>query len=62
MWEHRGKITVADISRVTAIAADDIVSTLQSHNMLRYYRGSYIVRRLAPRAARGDGGVVPGTL
>ena len=51
MWEHRGKITVADISRVTAIAADDIVSTLQSHNMLRYYRGSYIVS-VSPHALR----------
>ena len=51
MWEHRGKITVADISRGTAIAADDIVSTLQSHNMLRYYRGSYIVS-VSPHALR----------
>ena len=51
LWEHRGKITVADVSRITAIATDDIVSTLQSHNMLRYYRGSYMVS-VAPQALR----------
>ena len=43
LYDHRGKITVPEISRKTAIMPDDIISTLQSHNLLRYYRGSYMV-------------------
>jgi len=49
IWEHRGKISVADISKVTAIMLDDIVSTLQSHGLVKYYRGNYMVSVSSPR-------------
>ena len=49
IWEHRGKISVADISKETAIALDDIVSTLQSHGLVKYYRGNYMVSASSPR-------------
>lgn len=43
LHEHKGNISVPEISRKTAIMTDDIVSTLQSHNLLKYYRGNYLV-------------------
>ena len=35
--------SVADVSAETGIAHDDVVTTLRSHGMLRYYRGNYLV-------------------
>ena len=35
--------SVADVSAETGIARDDVVTTLRSHGMLRYYRGNYLV-------------------
>ena len=49
LHEHKGKLSVPEISRKTAIMTEDIVSTLQSHNLLKYYRGNYMVS-VTPRA------------
>ena len=41
--ETSGNITIREISERTALRTDDIVDTLQSLNLLRYHRGSYIL-------------------
>jgi len=49
LHEHKGSISLPEIGRKTAIMYDDILSTLQSHDLLKFYRGSYMVS-VTPRA------------
>ena len=39
----RGMITINDISELTAIKKDDVISTLQYLNLINYYKGQYII-------------------
>ena len=39
---NKGNISVLEISKMTAIIHDDIVATLQSHGLLKYYRGKAV--------------------
>ena len=40
---HRGKLTVSELSTMTAIASEDVVYTLQSLNLVRYWKGQHII-------------------
>eukprot|EP00854_Cymbomonas_tetramitiformis_P003315 gene3315-4172_t len=41
--EHRGNLSIKDLSTMTAIRSDDVVSTLQSLNLIKYWKGQYII-------------------
>jgi histone acetyltransferase MYST1 len=41
--EHRGNISVKDISARTAIRQDDVVSTLQGLGLLKWWKGQHII-------------------
>ncbi|CAG9463488.1 unnamed protein product [Pedinophyceae sp. YPF-701] len=41
--EHRGHMTVRDLSRATCIKPDDVVTTLQSVNLCKYWKGQHII-------------------
>jgi hypothetical protein len=39
LQEHRGEITIPQISEITSIAPDDIISTLQAIDLIKYWKG-----------------------
>ena len=41
--KHRGNISIKDMSQMTAIKTEDIISTLQSLNLIRYWKGQHII-------------------
>jgi len=41
--KHRGNLSIKDISAMTSIKTEDIVSTLQSLNLIKYWRGQHII-------------------
>lgn len=41
--EHQGNLSVRDISAMTGIKTEDIISTLQSLNLIRYWKGQHII-------------------
>lgn len=41
--EGRPMMTINDISELTAIKKDDVISTLQYLNLINYYKGQYII-------------------
>jgi histone acetyltransferase MYST1 len=41
--EHEGQLSIKDISEITSITPDDIVSTLQALNLLRVWKGQHVV-------------------
>eukprot|EP01111_Echinosteliopsis_oligospora_P005451 TRINITY_DN1879_c0_g1_i1.p1 TRINITY_DN1879_c0_g1~~TRINITY_DN1879_c0_g1_i1.p1 ORF type:complete len:401 (-),score=63.17 TRINITY_DN1879_c0_g1_i1:108-1310(-) len=41
--KHRGNLSIKDISAMTAIKTEDIISTLQSLNLIKYWRGQHII-------------------
>lgn len=41
--EHKGNISVKEISNKTAFRTDDILSTLQSLSLLKYWKGQHII-------------------
>ena len=43
LHKHRGNISIRDISLRTAIRTEDIVSTLQSLGLVRYWKGQHIL-------------------
>jgi histone acetyltransferase MYST1 len=40
---HRGNVSVAEISAMTSIKTDDIISTLQSLNLIKYWKGQHVI-------------------
>ncbi|CAM9330442.1 unnamed protein product [Chrysoparadoxa australica] len=40
---YKGDLSVKDISRMTAIKTEDIISTLQSLNLIKYWKGQHII-------------------
>lgn len=41
--ESKGALSVRDISQLTAIKTEDIISTLQALNLLKYWKGQHII-------------------
>jgi len=41
--KHRGNLSIKDISTITAIKTEDIISTLQSMNLIKYWKGQHII-------------------
>jgi len=41
--KHRGNLSIKDISALTAIKTEDIISTLQSLNLIKYWKGQHII-------------------
>lgn len=41
--DHGGNLSIKDLSSMTAIRSDDIINTLQSLNLIRYYKGQHII-------------------
>eukprot|EP01117_Protostelium_nocturnum_P000835 TRINITY_DN1105_c0_g1_i3.p1 TRINITY_DN1105_c0_g1~~TRINITY_DN1105_c0_g1_i3.p1 ORF type:complete len:434 (-),score=101.43 TRINITY_DN1105_c0_g1_i3:814-2049(-) len=41
--KHRGNLSIKDISEMTAIKTEDIISTLQSLNLIKYWKGQHII-------------------
>lgn len=41
--QHRGNISIKDMSRMSSIKTDDIVQTLQALNLIKYWKGQHII-------------------
>jgi len=41
--KHRGNLSIKDISEMTSIKTEDIISTLQSLNLIKYWKGQHII-------------------
>jgi len=40
---HRGNLSIGDISSMTAIKTEDIISTLQSLNLIKFWKGQHVI-------------------
>ena len=70
LQQHRGSLSIKDISELTAIRPTDIVETLQSLSLIKYWKGDHIIS-VTPRIidehlrSMGTGGTIevdPGSL
>lgn len=41
--KHKGNVSIRDLSKMTSIKPDDIISTLQSLNLIKYWKGQHII-------------------
>ena len=41
--DYQGELSMRYISNMTAIKTEDIISTLQSLNLLRYWKGQHVI-------------------
>jgi len=41
--KHRGNLSIKDMSDMTSIKTEDIISTLQSLNLIKYWKGQHII-------------------
>jgi histone acetyltransferase HTATIP len=41
--DFRGQITIDELSEMTSFTTDDILSTLQTMDVLRYYKGQFVI-------------------
>jgi histone acetyltransferase MYST1 len=41
--KHRGNLSIKDISLLTAIKPDDIITTLQSMGLIKYWKGQHLI-------------------
>jgi len=41
--KNRGNLSIADLSAMTAIKAEDIISTFKSLNLIKYFKGQHII-------------------
>jgi histone acetyltransferase MYST1 len=41
--DYKGELTMRDMSRITGIKTEDIISTLQSLNLIKYWKGQHII-------------------
>eukprot|EP00850_Spirogloea_muscicola_P009209 SM000051S17569 [mRNA] locus=s51:481171:485350:- [translate_table: standard] len=46
--DHCGNLSIKDISSMTAIRSEDIIATLQSLNLIKYWKGQHIIS-VAPK-------------
>jgi len=47
--KHKGNISILDISNMTSIRTEDVISTLQSLQLIRYWKGQHIIS-ITPKA------------
>ncbi|KAN0025874.1 hypothetical protein ACTFIU_001636 [Dictyostelium citrinum] len=40
---HKGNLSITDISNMSAIRTEDVISTLQSLNLIRYWKGQHVI-------------------
>jgi histone acetyltransferase MYST1 len=40
---QRGNLSIKDLAASTAIRSDDIISTLQSLNLIRFWKGQHVI-------------------
>ena len=40
---HQGTISIKELSEMTAIKVDDVVSTLQHLNLIQYQKGQHVI-------------------
>ena len=45
---HRGNLSIKELSAVTAIKMEDIISTLQAINCIRFWKGQHVIS-VAPK-------------
>jgi len=43
LHKHRGNLSIKDISAMTSIKTEDIISTLQSLGLIKYWKGQHII-------------------
>lgn len=43
LQKHRGSVSIAELSEMTAFRTDDIVKTLQAFNLIRYFGGQHSI-------------------
>lgn len=43
LYKHRGNLSIKDISVLTAIKPDDIITTLQSMGLIKYWKGQHLI-------------------
>jgi len=43
LQKHRGNLSIKDISAMTSIKTEDIISTLQSLGLIKYWKGQHII-------------------
>ncbi|KAJ3022165.1 UNVERIFIED_CONTAM: Histone acetyltransferase [Siphonaria sp. JEL0065] len=43
LYKYKGEILISEISELTAICTEDIIHTLQALDMVKYYKGQYIL-------------------
>jgi histone acetyltransferase MYST1 len=43
LYTHKGNLSIKDLSRMTAIKTEDIIDTLSTLNILKYWKGQYII-------------------
>ncbi len=43
LQQHRGNLSIKDISELTAIKKEDIVDTLHSLSLIKYWKGDHII-------------------
>lgn len=41
--QKRGPLSIRDLSKLTSIKTEDIIATLQSLNLIKYYKGQHII-------------------
>ncbi|KAK5582490.1 hypothetical protein RB653_004075 [Dictyostelium firmibasis] len=47
--KHKGNLSILDISNMTSIRTEDVISTLQSLGLIRYWKGQHIIS-VTPKA------------
>ena len=43
LYRHKGNLSIKDLSKITAIKIEDIIDTLSTLNILKYWKGQYII-------------------
>merc|ERR1712228_906937 len=43
MGDFRGTLSIKDLSHMTSITQNDIISTLQSLNLVKYWKGQHVI-------------------
>lgn len=43
MSKNKGNLSIKDISQITSIKPDDIITTLQSMGLIKYWKGQHLI-------------------
>ncbi|KAI9360343.1 acyl-CoA N-acyltransferase [Zopfochytrium polystomum] len=43
LYEYQGEVTIAELSEITSFTMDDIMHTLQALDLIKYYKGQFII-------------------